>query len=135
MPFCPKCKYEYLSSVSKCPDCNEELVASLPKESDLTDDNFEKYKDWIPLARFNSDQIAALAIDSLRSKDIPAVVLSGTGHFGMTGQMGISSFRPVGGSYTLLVPEEYIVIADHESAIIFGDEWEKIKLLDLEEEN
>ena len=133
MPYCPKCKYEYIASVAKCPDCNEELVASLPKESDLTDDNFEKYKDWIPLARFNSDQIAAMTLGSLRSKDIPSVILSGTGHFGMTGQMGASSFRPIGGSYTLLVPEEYVIIADKEGEMIFGSEWEKVKIIDLEE--
>ena len=133
MPFCPKCKYEYVASVSKCPDCNENLVDSLPKESDLTDDNFEKYKDWIPLAKFNSDQIAAMTLGSLRSKDIPSVILSGTGHFGMTGQMGASAFRPIGGSYTLLIPEEYVIIADKECKMIFGSEWDKVKIIDLEE--
>ncbi len=133
MPFCPKCKYEYVASVSKCPDCNENLVDSLPEESDLTDDNFEKYKDWIPLAKFNSDQIAAMTLGSLRSKDIPSVILSGTGHFGMTGQMGASAFRPIGGSYTLLIPEEYVIIADKECKMIFGSEWDKVKIIDLEE--
>jgi len=32
MPFCPKCKYEYVNGIEKCPDCDEELVFMLPTE-------------------------------------------------------------------------------------------------------
>jgi len=32
MPFCPKCRYEYLPSVKNCPECGEPLVAELPVE-------------------------------------------------------------------------------------------------------
>ena len=28
--FCPNCRYEYLSGVTKCPDCGADLVAELP---------------------------------------------------------------------------------------------------------
>ena len=30
MPFCPKCKYEYVQGIEKCPDCDAELVWELP---------------------------------------------------------------------------------------------------------
>ena len=30
MPFCPKCKYEYVEGIEKCPDCDAELVWELP---------------------------------------------------------------------------------------------------------
>jgi hypothetical protein len=35
MPFCPKCRSEYQSTISKCPDCRIELVGSLqPEDAD-----------------------------------------------------------------------------------------------------
>ena len=75
---------------------------------------------------------AEMLVDALRQKDIPAVVHSGTGHFGFTGQLGISSYRPIGGGYSLFVPKEYIVDADMESSIIIGEEWKELKLIDIE---
>ncbi len=132
MPFCPECKYEYNSNISLCPDCNETLVSKLPDENNNQDIE-EMVKDWIPLARFTSDQISAMVLDSMHKKDIPAVILSGTGHFGSTGQMGISSFRPVGGSYTLMIPKEHIVVADLEGRGIMGEHWETSLLVDLKE--
>jgi len=32
MPFCPKCKYEYVGGTVSCRDCEEPLVAELPSE-------------------------------------------------------------------------------------------------------
>jgi hypothetical protein len=32
MPFCPKCKYEYLEGVERCPDCGSPLVERLEEE-------------------------------------------------------------------------------------------------------
>ena len=32
MPFCPKCKCEYVQGIEKCPDCDEELVFMLSTE-------------------------------------------------------------------------------------------------------
>lgn len=34
MPWCPKCKLEYVKGINVCPDCNEELVEELGKEVD-----------------------------------------------------------------------------------------------------
>lgn len=30
MPYCPECKYEYVSGTKTCPDCDEALVEQLP---------------------------------------------------------------------------------------------------------
>ena len=99
MPFCPKCRYEYQPGVSVCPDCNETLVASLPPETEEpSDELIEKYEDWVQLARLTSQPSAEMIMEVFREKKIPAVLLSGSGHFGITGQMGMSSFRPVNGA-------------------------------------
>ncbi len=32
MPFCPKCRFEYLPHIHRCPDCGSLLVGKLPEE-------------------------------------------------------------------------------------------------------
>ena len=125
MPFCPKCKYEYNQTVSTCPDCGEKLVAVLPPKLDVFDiDLAKEYKEWVLIATLTSQQYAEMCLEGLRSKDIPAILHSGTGHFGLLGQMGISSYRPVEGYYKLIVPKEFAEDARNEAQIILGDQWE-----------
>jgi predicted nucleic acid-binding Zn-ribbon protein len=126
--FCPNCGFEYQDDVKECPDCGEQLVESLPESSE---EEAAMYEDWVELARLTSLQSAEMLLEDLRDKDIPAVLRSGTGYFGMTGQFGPSSFRPVGGAFTLLVPEEFVPDADQEGQAILGNEWEKGKLVDI----
>jgi hypothetical protein len=132
MPFCPKCRYEYREGIVVCPDCDEKLVASLPEEFErdsLQED--ETHKDWVQLARLNSYEYAQMVYEALRKKHIPAVILSGAGHFGQLGQLGPSSFRPVGGGYSLFVPNAFISEADREGEIILGDGWKKARLVNF----
>ena len=133
MPFCPKCRYEYLKPVTVCPDCEEKLVDVLP-DDDESDEPDNQYDNWVQLARLNSPQSADMVEEVLKDKKIPVVIYSGTGHFGMVGQMGPSSPRPIGGGYSVFVPEEFVSDADQEALIVLGDEWEKGKMFDIEEE-
>jgi hypothetical protein len=126
MPFCPKCHYEYEPGVAVCPDCDEKLVDRLPDE-----DAEKEYHDWVALARLHSPDIAEMVIESLRAKDIPAVLKSGVGYFGFVGTQGMSTYAPVGGGYSLLVPQEYVDDAVEEIKVILGDDWEKYKLVDI----
>jgi len=126
------CHYEYEQGVSTCPDCDERLVSSLPEEPPKISEE-KTYDEWVQLARLTSQHYADMITDALRAKEIPVVVISGAGHFGQTGQMGISSFRPIGGGYSVMVPREFIDRADIEGQQILGEEWEKAKLFDVEE--
>ena len=129
--FCPKCRYEYKDGVSICPDCDERLVASLPTDDDDANDG-PVYDDWIQLARLTSFEYAEMVAEALRENDIPVIVHSGTGHFGQTGQMGVSAFRPVGGGLSLAVPREFVVEADQVAETILGDDWKNARLIDIE---
>ncbi|UCC44388.1 MAG: hypothetical protein JSU65_00200 [Candidatus Zixiibacteriota bacterium] len=129
VPFCPNCEYEYKAGVSTCPDCEEPLVDKLPEEEEESE---TEYDDWVHMARLNSDQYARMLLEALHAKDIPAVIRSGTGHFGQTGQMGTSSFRPVGGGYSLFVPQEFLQQADTEAELLLGEEWHAARLIDFE---
>jgi hypothetical protein len=41
MPFCPKCKYEYVEGIEMCPDCDLKLIPKLhePKPEEHIDEN------------------------------------------------------------------------------------------------
>jgi hypothetical protein len=132
MPFCPKCKYEYKAGTAACPDCGEKLVDKLPEPvEDGNAELDEKYKNWVPLARIQSTQMAEMILESLRVKDIPAVIHSGVGYFGQVGTQGLSSYAPVGGGYSIMVSKEYVADAVEEVKLILGDDWEKAKLVDI----
>ena len=124
MPFCPKCRCEYVPGISQCADCGDGLVLSLPPEPEPAESD-EPPKDWVKIATLTSVEFSAMVIEALRAKDIPAVSHSQTGHFGLTGQMGMSLYRPVGGAYSIYVPREHIKDADIEGETILGDAWAK----------
>ena len=129
MPFCPNCRYEYRPEISECPDCGERLVASLPLEPEAGDDRAAPY-DWTPIARITSPQYGAMILETLRAKEIPAVLTDSSGHFSKIGAVGTSSFQPVAGvGTTLLVPREYIDAAAGEAQAIFGEDWDQMKLI------
>jgi hypothetical protein len=134
MPFCPKCRYEYLPTVSECPDCETRLVLSLPLEPEEPEgtETMESYDDWVPIARFTSTQYADLVLEALESKDIPALLSDHTGNFGRSG-LGMSAYSPDTGAITLFVPQEFIHDASLEARIILGEDWDKAKLGDLKD--
>ncbi|TFH64514.1 MAG: hypothetical protein E4G91_05545 [Candidatus Zixiibacteriota bacterium] len=127
MAFCPKCRYEYQPGIDICPDCDEKLVPELPVESPM-DETDEDVGDWVPLVRLTSHDYAEMVLTRLRDMQIPAVILSGAGHFGTTGQMGTSSYRAVGGAFTIAVPEEYVEEADTQGEFLLGEIWVKSRL-------
>jgi hypothetical protein len=133
MPFCPKCRYEYRPEISFCPDCNERLVTTLSdhKENEIEGNSYEGgiSEEWIPLAKLSSHMTAEMLVDLLHSKQIPAVIMSGTGHLGPIGQMAMTPFRIVSGAYIVMIPKEFIEDAGGEAAAMLGDDWETLKLI------
>lgn len=134
MPFCPKCRYEYKRGVYKCPDCDVELVDTLPPEEKHSDEQLtDKYQDWVQVARLTATEYAEMVEEGLRAKGIPAVILSGAGHFGMTGQMGTASYRSMGGGYSLYVPREFVADACAEAEQMLGEIWDVALLINPDE--
>lgn len=126
MPFCPSCEYEYEAGVTECPDCGVKLVDTLPAEEEVED------IDWVQLARINSANTAEMVKEALENAEIPVVMRSGAGHFGITGQLGPSSYVPIGGGWSFFVDARRLREADEIAAGILGDEWEKARLIDFD---
>ena len=129
MPFCPNCNMEYKDGVTVCADCGGPLADEMP-----TDKSGDHYENWIHLARLTSHEKVELLAEVWDNDGIAFVIQSGAGYFGTTGQMGMSAFQPAGGSYSLYVPEEFIVEADTDAQGVMGDEWLNSRLVDIEEE-
>lgn len=133
MGFCPKCRYEYEPTLSVCPDCEEQLVAELPPLADGEEVLPEEIKDWVHLARLTGREYALMIEERFNDRGIPVVVLSGAGYFGQTGQLGPSSYQPIGGGYSVYVPENFVVAADIEGTAILGETWAAARLVDIEQ--
>lgn len=95
MPFCPKCRYEYVEGVKVCPDCNTELVGKLeevkPKETP---------GELVTIATFSTPVEAEMAKLKLESEGIMCFLADET----------LSSFAPhytyMSGGVRLQVVEE-----------------------------
>lgn len=73
MPFCPRCKYEYDTSVLICPDCRQVLV-DYPGQTKQTaavspDDS------WVVVGDVDNPADSRTAKGSLDSNNIPAMML------------------------------------------------------------
>ena len=130
---CPKCGYEYREGILTCPDCDEDLVEEpLEKAGDRTSDESDSY-DWINIARLTSWETAEMLIEALRTKGIPAVVLSKSGHFGQFGAIPVAAMASGKGGYLIWVPAEFVSDADREAEMILGEEWVKARIEDMGE--
>jgi len=117
------CRYEYEETTEVCPDCGAKLVEELPPlEDDSADDDAIEYEDWIEIGRLSSQQMAQMALEALRSKNIPAVILSGTGYFGQSGLEG-AAILSKSDSYKLMVTAEFVEDADNEMETLLGEIW------------
>ena len=137
MPFCPRCRYEYNPGISKCPDCDEYLVDRLPLDEDEGENEDEVRVDpndvdqeWIMVARIHYYYQAEMLVQGLRAKDIPVVMYSSSGN---VARAGGEIFLPSRGAYAIMIPSEYIVQADKEASLMLGEDWERAKLIDIEE--
>jgi len=129
--YCPKCGYEYRDGILTCPDCDEDLVEELPEDfDDDSGDESDSYE-WINIARLDSWTTAEMLVDGLRTKGIPAVVISKAGHFGQLTSLPVGAMAKGGGGYSILVPSEFVTDADHEAEAILGEEWERARLDDI----
>lgn len=88
MPFCPRCRTEYLEGQGRCVDCGTLLVAELPPVS--TEQPGEPVKE-VALATFSTWTEAEMCAEQLQGEGIPSVLVPlGPG----AGGWGSSAFVP-----------------------------------------
>jgi len=68
MPFCPKCRFEYVAGVERCPDCSVALVESLPPAPLSPEEDLVQ----VELCTVQGEIHARLLQDALASQGIPS---------------------------------------------------------------
>jgi hypothetical protein len=70
MPFCPKCRAEYVEGVETCPDCQVPLVQELPPKDDVD------YIELVELQRVPDEVSGVMMKGILENSGISAVLRS-----------------------------------------------------------
>lgn len=96
MPFCPRCKYEYIENADFCYDCGEKLVDKLPDE---INSNKIKIK-WKPLQNLPGRIYAEMVKEVFDKKGIPSFIKSSL----LSSALGIKGI--LGDTSTIFVPED-----------------------------
>lgn len=111
--LCPKCNIELKSDHVDCHICDWESPN-------------EKEPEWVVLGTIEDRPFADLARETLKSLDIPAVVVSRSGFFG---NIGLPLNPIFGGSkpgvFEISVPLSYIEEAADLLDMTLGDKWQK----------
>ncbi len=97
MPFCPKCRYEYVEGSGTCPDCNETLTDRLDDIDEITEiDNIK----WKKLPSQPGRVFTEMYKEILDNNGIPCILQPG--NISWMASAGTSS---IGSKTYLLVPE------------------------------
>lgn len=112
MPLCPVCETDYKVGLTTCPVCG----------SDITEvENAE----WIRVGMIEDKISADYALETLRSYQIPSVVISKSGFFGAAGLPLTPFYKPQAGFFEVMVPAEYRDEATDILDMILGSNWYK----------
>jgi predicted nucleic acid-binding Zn-ribbon protein len=95
MPYCPKCKYEFIEGIKECPDCGTDLIEYIPQEHEV---NIK----WVPLTTLKSLVLAEMVREALANNDIPSFIRSDA----IQGAL-LAYSTGIAGTYSkIFVPEE-----------------------------
>ncbi len=112
MEFCPVCKSEIKDNQSNCSVCGSELSE-------------KKDSAWICIGSIEDKISADFAEETLKSNQIPVVVISNSGFFGAAGLPLNSLYGHTSALFDLSVPEEYEEDATEILTMILGEKWIK----------
>ena len=72
MPWCPKCRFEYVPQILHCPDCGAPLVAALPEEPAPEAEYGEGAEfEQVVLCTLTDDTVAVLLRNALQQAGVP----------------------------------------------------------------
>lgn len=115
MVSCPNCHKDWGADVSSCPVCGVDLD---PEEKDA----------WMVLGEIDNKLAADFAEETLKSYNIPAVVISKSGFFGNLG-LTLTPFHNSrqSGAFEVSVLESFAEEASEILTMAVGDAWRRVE--------
>ena len=113
MVSCPKCRKQWPAEVTTCPVCGVDLDRADRSE-------------WVLLGEIDNKLAADFARETLKSYEIPAVILSRSGFFGDVG-LTLTPFHNAGqsGAYEVSVPADFVEDASGILDMAVGEAWRR----------
>ena len=115
MAYCPECKSEWEDDITECPICGRELVQT----------ENEQATEWVVLGVIEDKVSADYARETLKSYEIPSVVISKSGFFG---EIGLT-LNPFYSTHSPLFEISVLSIHVEEAAAILdmaiGEKWQR----------
>jgi len=116
MPYCPRCKEDFEGDLTSCPKCGYDF--------DAEENGIEK-QGWVMIGKIMDKTSSDYAVETLKSYEIPAAVISESGFFGQAG-LNLPSLTGKGlGQFRVYVPEDKREEAESILDMILGGNWEK----------
>ena len=112
MAYGPKCKNDLKEGSTTCYICGYEI-----------DGNSEG--EWVLLGSIEDKLSADYARETLKSYEIPAVIISRSGFFGDVGLVMNPFYKKEYGNFEVKVPKEYIEEATDILNMILGEKWQR----------
>ncbi len=102
MPFCPRCRCEYIEGQTECADCSVTLVDELPSVEPKTKDLDEAR--FVAFRSYPSRMHAEMVQEALANEGIPSVI------------RGTELFGTVTGIGTAVAPKMFLCVHEGEEA-------------------
>lgn len=112
MKFCPVCKSELSLDADVCPICNLEIK------------NHDGSK-WVQIGSIEDQMSSDYAEETLKSNNIPVVIISKSGFFGTIGLSLNPFYGSTEGSFIVSVPEDFAEEATEILNMVIGESWTK----------
>ena len=113
MAFCRACKTEWDADTAQCPICGADM------EEDREEQN------WVVLGTIADKISADFARETLKTYEIPAVIVSKSGYFGTVG-LTLTHFYSGGlALFEVSVPPSHWEEADELLRMTIGEKWQR----------
>ena len=115
MAFCPACKAEWDPETLQCPICGR----------DLGEDEENVEQPWVVIGTIADKISADFARETLKTYEIPAVIVSKSGYFGTVG-LTLTHFYSGGQAlFEVSVPPSHLEEADELLRMTIGEKWQR----------
>lgn len=126
MPFCPRCRFEYIARISRCPDCGSELVHSLPAQEPAAASDFAEVELCVLADEFQ----ATLLQSALATQGVPCRLQGASPYSGPFNVLGLRPMFGLESSTAILVRR-----SDLERARVVYEDFERRGGAEEEEED